>query len=75
MRHAGRRGTPIEFWWYSQKVRVHYDDLDAGGRLILKWILRWGGMDWIDLAQNRDQWRALVKTVMNFGFHKMLQNS
>jgi hypothetical protein len=25
----------------------------------------WGGMDWIDLAQNRGQWRALVKTVMN----------
>jgi hypothetical protein len=25
----------------------------------------WGGMDWIDLAQDRDQWRALVKTVMN----------
>jgi hypothetical protein len=22
-------------------------------------------MDWIDLAQNRDQWRALVNTVMN----------
>jgi hypothetical protein len=21
----------------------------------------WYGMDWIDLAQNRDQWRALVK--------------
>jgi hypothetical protein len=22
-------------------------------------------MDWIDLAQNRDQWKALVNTVMN----------
>jgi hypothetical protein len=25
----------------------------------------WGGMDWIDLAQDRDQWRALLNTVMN----------
>jgi hypothetical protein len=25
----------------------------------------WGRMDWIHLAQDRDQWRALVKTVMN----------
>jgi hypothetical protein len=25
----------------------------------------WGGMDWIDLAQDIDQWRALVNTVMN----------
>jgi hypothetical protein len=23
------------------------------------------GMDWIDLAQKRDQWRALVNTAMN----------
>jgi hypothetical protein len=25
----------------------------------------WDGVDWIDLAQDRDQWRALVITVMN----------
>jgi hypothetical protein len=25
----------------------------------------WGDMDWIDLAQDRDHWRALVNPVMN----------
>jgi hypothetical protein len=26
----------------------------------------WDGVDWIDMAQDRDQWRALVNTVLNF---------
>jgi hypothetical protein len=28
--------------------------------------IRWDGTDWIDLAQDRDQWTALVNTVMNY---------
>jgi hypothetical protein len=37
-------------------------NLDIGGRIILNCILEktgWGGLDWIDLAQDRDQCRLL----------------
>jgi hypothetical protein len=36
-------------------------------RIILKYIFKkWdGSMDWIELAQDRDRWWALVNTVMN----------
>jgi hypothetical protein len=27
--------------------------------------IRWCGMDWIRVTQDRDQWRAVVSTVMN----------
>jgi len=27
--------------------------------------VRCGGMDWMDLAQDRDRWRALVNVLMN----------
>jgi hypothetical protein len=44
------------------------------GRRRRKWVdniktdlreIGWNGMDWIDLAQGRDQWKALVNAVMN----------
>jgi hypothetical protein len=41
---------------------------DVGGGDNIKMDLReigWDGMDWIDVAQDRDQWKALVNTVMN----------
>jgi hypothetical protein len=34
--------------------------------------LGWRGMDWIDLAQDRDQWKALVNTVMNLRVPKII---
>jgi hypothetical protein len=46
----------------------HLKDSDVNGRIILKWIferLEWVGLDWIDLAQDRDRWRALLNMVMN----------
>jgi hypothetical protein len=33
------------------------------------------GVDWIDVAQDRDQWRALVNTVMKHRIHKILRSS
>jgi hypothetical protein len=44
------------------------------GRSRRKWVddikmdlreIGWDGVDWIDIAQDRDQWRALVNTVLN----------
>jgi hypothetical protein len=42
-------------------------DMRFGAWKVRKWRDRigWNGMDWIDLAQDRDQWMALVNTVMN----------
>jgi hypothetical protein len=30
----------------------------------------WESVDWIHLVQDRDQWKALVDMIRNFGFHK-----
>jgi hypothetical protein len=38
---------------WEDKIRIDLERQDGGG------------MDWIDLAQDRHQWRALVNTVMN----------
>jgi hypothetical protein len=44
-------GTPRRRWVDSIKMDLRETE--------------WDGMDWINLARNRDQWRALVNTVMN----------
>ena len=45
----------------------HLEAVDVGGKIILKWIFKkWDkGMDWIDLAEDRNSWLALGNAVMN----------
>jgi hypothetical protein len=52
-RPEGRRplGRPRRRWEDNIKMDLH----EVG----------WGGMDWIDMAQDRDRWQALVSAVMN----------
>jgi len=63
----GRGEVNTGFWWGNWSERNYFDDSGVDGRIILRWIFReWnGGMDWIDLAQDRDRWRTLVSAVMN----------
>jgi len=70
----GRGEVYTGFWWGNLRERDHLEDLGVDGRIILRRIFRkWdGGIGWIDLAQDRERWRALVNAVMKtFGFHKM----
>jgi len=53
--------------WHVAGMGERRGDPDVDGRITLRWIFRNsnGGMEWIDRAQDRDRWRALVNVVMN----------
>ena len=55
------------FWWGSLREGDRLGVPGVDGRIILNWIFeKWdGGIEWIDLAQDRGRWHALVNTVMN----------
>jgi len=56
------------FWWGNLRERGHLEDPGIDGSIILSWILRKynvEGMDWIDLAEDRDRWRTIVNAIMN----------
>jgi hypothetical protein len=64
----GRGEVCTECWWENLRERDHGGDPDVDGRIILRWIFRkWDvwGMNWIEVAQDRYSWRALVNAVMN----------
>jgi hypothetical protein len=58
-KHEGRRplGRPRCRW---------EDNIKTGFKEVV-----WWGTDWVDLAQDRNRWWAVVNAVMNFGFHNM----
>jgi hypothetical protein len=55
-----------KFWSEHLKGRDHSEDLGVDGKIILEWILgkRWENVDWIHVALDRVQWRAIVKKIM-----------
>jgi hypothetical protein len=64
MTHAyERRG----FGWERKKEKDHSEELEVGRRTVLREI-GYGGMHWIYLPQDTNQWRAPINTVMNRRF-------
>ena len=64
------------FWCGKLREGDHLEDPGVDERLIIKRIFeKWvEGMEWIDLAQDRDRWRALVNTVMKLRVPKNAGN-
>ena len=54
--------------WGKLREGDHLKDPGVDGRTILKWTFeKWdgAGMDWINLAQDKNKWQAVVNAVMN----------
>jgi hypothetical protein len=61
----GRGEISAGFWWEGPKGRYNLEERGVDG---IKMDLRengWEGVEWIQLAQDRDRWRTLVNTVIN----------
>jgi hypothetical protein len=63
----GRGEAYTRFWWGNLRERDHWEDPGIEGRIIFRWIFRYwdGGINWNDLAQDRERWWTPVNTVKN----------
>jgi hypothetical protein len=69
----GRAEVRIGFWWGNRRKSNHFEEL---GKIIIKRIFKKlvGSVDEIDLAEDQDRLRALVKAVIKtFWIHNMRQ--
>jgi hypothetical protein len=61
-----------EFHWGNLRERDHLEDRGVdgrkGGSLEVQWVV-----DWIDLARDRDRWRAVVNAVINLRVPKKVR--
>jgi hypothetical protein len=68
-RTCGTYGKEVHTGFLRGNLREgdHLEDPGVDGRIMLQWVFERldGGVDWINLAQDRDRWRALVNMVMN----------
>jgi len=63
-KYGGRGVAYTGFWRGSLRERDHLEGPGVDGRIILRWIFRMWDVG-IELAQDRDRWRALVNAAMN----------
>jgi hypothetical protein len=78
-RVSGRAEVHTAFWWGKLRERDHLVNQGVYGKIILRWIFRMWDVgvcsgSWIELAQDRDRWRALVNAVMKLRVQKNVGN-
>jgi hypothetical protein len=64
----GERRVVYRFLVGKPERKDHLEDPGVDGIIILRWIVRrWdcGVMEWTELAEDRDRWRAVVNAGMN----------
>jgi hypothetical protein len=66
--HTGGMRNAHKIYFENLKGGDQLENLSVYGRIILEWILRirLESVSWIPLAQDTDQWWALMNTVMKF---------